>query len=127
MSSQEVRALLASRKSVKNALIGIELSLRGLLRNFGLKRGLEGPATVMLQNGWLKAWALRLAVLRGKKRATVALARRIAVVLHRMWRDGMESEAVVADVFVHSRLVAGTPEMHQPVHPVRVFQRSCLR
>ena len=24
---------------------------------------------------WLKAWALRLAVLRGKKRATVALAR----------------------------------------------------
>ncbi len=46
---------------------------------------------VMLQNGapnWLKAWALRLAVLRGKKRATVA--RRIAVVLHRMWRDGTE-------------------------------------
>ena len=37
---------------------------------------------------WLKAWALRLAVLRGRKRATVALARRIGVVLHRMWRDG---------------------------------------
>ena len=39
---------------------------------------------------WLKAWAQRLAKLRGKKRATVALARRIGVVLHRMWRDGAE-------------------------------------
>ena len=215
VSSQEVRALLTSRKSVQNALINLELSLRGVLRNFGLKlgrvskgrwearvreliagnamleaasepilraradlrrelMGLEkavrnlaredrvcrllmtmpgvghvvaltfkaavddperfrrskdvGPwagltpgrnqsgerdivgritkagdaglraalyqaATVMLSRGasnWLKAWALRLAVLRGKKRATVALARRIGVVLHRMWRDGAE-------------------------------------
>jgi transposase len=39
---------------------------------------------------WLKAWALRVAQRRGKKRATVALARRIGVVLHRMWRDGTE-------------------------------------
>ncbi len=215
VSSQEMRALLTSRKSVQNALINLELSLRGVLRNFGLKLGqvskgrwearvreliagnamleaasepilraradlrrelvgLErvvrnlaredrvcrllmtmpgvghivaltyksaiddperfrrskdvGPwvgltpgrnqsgerdivgritkagdaglraalyqvATVMLSRGapnWLKAWALRLAVLRGKKRATVALARRIGVVLHRMWRDGTE-------------------------------------
>ena len=215
VSSQEMRALLTSRKSVKNAIIDIELSLRGVLRNFGLKigavskgrwedrvreliagnamleaaaapilraraalrrelAGLEklvrnlavdnpvsrllmtmpgvgpvvaltlvsaiddpgrfrrskdvGPsvgltpgrnqsgerdivgqitragdaglrtalyqaATVMLNRGapnWLKAWALRLAVLRGGKRATVALARRIGVVLHRMWRDGTE-------------------------------------
>ena len=47
----------------------------------------------MLSRGspnWLKAWALRLAKLRGKKRATVALARPIGVVLHRMWRDGTE-------------------------------------
>ena len=213
VSSQEMRALLTSRKSVKDALINIELSLRGVLRNFGLKlgqvskgryearvreliagnamleaaaepilraraalrrelAGLEklarnlagddavcrllmtmpgvghvialtfksaiddpgrfrrskdvGPwvgltprrdqsgerdivggitkagdaglrtalyqaATVMLNHGgpnWLKAWALRVAKLRGKKRATIALARRIGVVLHRMWRDG---------------------------------------
>ena len=31
-----------------------------------------------------------ITVLRGKKRATVALARRIGVVLHRMWRDSTE-------------------------------------
>ena len=48
-------------------------------------------ATVMLNTAkpnWLMAWALRLAARRGKKRATVALARRICVVLHRMWKDG---------------------------------------
>ena len=37
-----------------------------------------------------EGWAQRLSKLRGKKRATVALARRIGVVLHRMWRDGTE-------------------------------------
>ena len=59
----------------------------------GLRTALYQAATVMLYRGapnWLKAWALRLAVLRGRKRATVALARRIGVVLHRMWRDGTE-------------------------------------
>ena len=59
----------------------------------GLRTTLYQAATVMLNRGapnWLKAWALRLAVLRGRKRATVALARRIGVVLHRMWRDGTE-------------------------------------
>ena len=59
----------------------------------GLRTALYQAATVMLNRGasnWLKAWALRLAVLCGKKRATIALARRIGVVLHRMWRYGTE-------------------------------------
>ena len=58
-----------------------------------LRAALYQAATVMLNHGgpnWLKAWAQRLTKLRGKKRATVALARRIGVVLHRMWRDGTE-------------------------------------
>jgi transposase len=38
----------------------------------------------------LKAWALRVAKLRGLKRAKVALARKLAVVLHRMWVDGTD-------------------------------------
>ena len=59
----------------------------------GLRAALYQAATVMLNHAgpnWLKAWAQRLTKLRGKKRATVALARRIGVVLHRMWRDGTE-------------------------------------
>ena len=39
VSSQEIRALLTSRKSVKDALVNMELSLRGVLRNFGMKLG----------------------------------------------------------------------------------------
>lgn len=36
----------------------------------------------------LKAWALGVAGRRGHKRAVVALARKLAVVMHRMWVDG---------------------------------------
>jgi transposase len=36
----------------------------------------------------LKAWALRVATRQGMKKAKVALARKLAVVMHRMWVDG---------------------------------------
>jgi transposase len=39
---------------------------------------------------WLKAWAMKIARHRGMKKATVALARRLAVILHRIWVDGSE-------------------------------------
>jgi transposase len=38
----------------------------------------------------LKAWALRVAGRQGMKKAKVALARKLAVVMHRMWLDGTE-------------------------------------
>jgi transposase len=38
----------------------------------------------------LKRWAMEVAKRRGMKRATVALARKLAVVLRRMWLDGSE-------------------------------------
>jgi transposase len=39
---------------------------------------------------WLKAWAMKIAARRGMQKATVALARRLAVVLHRMWVSGTD-------------------------------------
>jgi transposase len=39
---------------------------------------------------WLKAWAMKIARHRGMKKAIVALARRLAVVMHRIWVDGTE-------------------------------------
>jgi transposase len=39
---------------------------------------------------WLKAWAMAVAKRRGQRRAMVALARRLAVIMHRMWRDGTD-------------------------------------
>ena len=45
----------------------------------------EAAQSLLTQSGkwsWLKAWGMR--------RAIVAVARRLAVVLHRMWIDGTE-------------------------------------
>ena len=39
---------------------------------------------------WLKAWAMQIARRRGMKKAIVALARRLAVIMHRIWVDGAE-------------------------------------
>lgn len=39
---------------------------------------------------WLRTWAAKLARRRGAKRAMVALARRIAVILHRMQKDNTD-------------------------------------
>lgn len=39
---------------------------------------------------WLKAWAMNVAKRRGLRRAIVALARRLAVIMHRMWLDGTD-------------------------------------
>lgn len=50
-------------------------------------------ANTMLARGRfcsLKAWALKIRERRGYKRAKVALARKLAVVMHRMWIDGTE-------------------------------------
>ena len=37
---------------------------------------------------WVKRWGLEVAKRRGLRRATVAVARKLSVVLHRIWRDG---------------------------------------
>src|SRR5476651_2306654 len=39
---------------------------------------------------WLKVWAMQTARRRGMKKAIVALARRLAVIMHRIWVDGTE-------------------------------------
>ena len=36
----------------------------------------------------LKAWGMRLQRTKGRKRALVAVARKLAVILHVMWTDG---------------------------------------
>jgi transposase len=44
----------------------------------------------MPKNSALKAWGLQVAKRRGLQRAAVAVARKMAVILHRMWMDGTE-------------------------------------
>ncbi|MBS0411901.1 MAG: IS110 family transposase [Proteobacteria bacterium] len=44
----------------------------------------------------LKAWGLQVAVRRGKLRAYIAVARRLAVILHRMWVDETDFRSAAA-------------------------------
>jgi transposase len=59
-----------------------------------MRRLLFDSAHVMLTRtirwSWLKAWGMKIARHRGMKRAVVAVARRMAVIMHRMWADGTE-------------------------------------
>jgi transposase len=61
-----------------------------------LRRSLCQAATVMMHRGRstrLRTWAAQVARRRGSKRAMVALARRIGVILHRMWVDDADFRA----------------------------------
>ncbi len=64
----------------------------------GLRSALYQAAHIMLTRGgenWLKTWAQQLAEKCGNRRkAKVALARRIGVVLHRMWMDDTDFRSV---------------------------------
>ena len=52
---------------------------------------------------WLKAWAMKIARRRGMKKAIVALARRLAVIMHRIW--------VVADAGDHYIVASGEADL----------------
>ncbi len=56
VSAQEVRALLSARRAVQQGMIALEMSLRGLLRNFGLKVGTVSKGRFEAASGnWLTA------------------------------------------------------------------------
>jgi hypothetical protein len=53
----------------------------------------EAAQIVLVHMGkwsWLEAWGMKIARQRGVKKAIVALARRLAVIMHRIWVDGTE-------------------------------------
>ncbi len=57
-----------------------------------VRTALYEAASVMLSRtvrmSPLKSWAMPVAKRRGSKKARVALARKLGVILHRMWVDG---------------------------------------
>src|SRR5271165_6436833 len=74
-----------------------EINRSGAISKCGdemMRTMLYEAAQVMLTRtnkwSWLKAWAMQIARRRGMKKAIVALARRLAVILHRIWVDGTE-------------------------------------
>jgi transposase len=74
-----------------------ELDVTGSITKVGdrmVRTALYEAASVMLTRtvrfSPLKSWAMAVAARRGTKKARVALARKIAVILHRMWVDGTD-------------------------------------
>ena len=70
---------------VVNTFIGRDEMMRMMLY--------EAAQIVLVRSAkwsWLKAWAMKIARHRGMKKAIVALARRLAVIMHRIWVDGTE-------------------------------------
>jgi transposase len=72
-----------------------ELDVTGSITKVGdrmVRTALYEAASVMLTRtvrfSTLKAWGMAVAKRRGTKKARVALARKLAVILHRMWIDG---------------------------------------
>jgi transposase len=61
-----------------------------------VRRALYEAATVMMKRykgkSALKSWGLKLARTKCHAKAAVAVARRLAVIMHAMWRDGSEYE-----------------------------------
>ena len=69
---------------------------------------------------WLKAWAMQIARRRGMKKAIVALARRLAVIMHRIWIDGTEFRWTRDRPQQHENRAASNPiggklELHRAV------------
>ncbi len=75
-----------------------------------VRTALFEAATVMLtrstKTSRLKAWAMDLVKRRGTKRATVALARKLGVVLHRIWVDGSKFRFAQEDTAVPALISA---------------------
>jgi transposase len=67
----------------------ISLCGDGMMRTL-LFEAAQTMLTRVTRWSWLKAWATNVAKRRGAAKAVIALARRIAVILHRMWSDGTE-------------------------------------
>ena len=68
---------------------------RPLRHRIGMRAALFEAGLVLLTNPrirWspLKAWGVAVAKRRGMRKAVVAVARKLGIVLHRMWRDGAD-------------------------------------
>jgi transposase len=76
---------------------GSSIDVQGRISKAGdgdVRHALYEAANIMLTKfrgfSSLKAWGLKIAKKRGHRRACVAVARRLAVIMHAMWRDGSE-------------------------------------
>ncbi len=87
--------MAGSSRCIANRCQCGEIDISGHISKCGgslLRSHLFEAATVILsrysRTSALKVWGLKLAKHIGKRRAKVAVARKLAVIMHRMWADG---------------------------------------
>ncbi|WP_038937020.1 IS110 family transposase [Bradyrhizobium japonicum] len=93
-TSRGVGAVLGLTPIVKqsgesNRIGRVSLCGDGMLRSY-LYEAAQTLLTRVTKWSWLRAWAMNVAKRRGAQKAIIALARRLAVILHRVWSDGSE-------------------------------------
>jgi len=84
-----MRGLVAARAAVLAAVVAIDGDIRKMARASGACRRLMSIPGVEGQLK-LKAWALAIAKRSTMRKARIALARRLAIIMHAMLRPGTE-------------------------------------
>ncbi len=131
MASQEVRALLVGRKQLLGRLIDVELSIRGILRGFGLKVGavtrkgfearirelVTGQATLeRIAEAMLSARAALKAEYEKPHKAVLAIVREDAVCRRLMtvtYKSAMDDPSRIAKSKAAGALFGLTPKKYQ--------------
>jgi transposase len=80
---------ILNQSGESNRVGRISLCGDGMMRTL-LYEAAQVMLTRVTKWSWLKAWAMNVARRRGLQKAIVALARRLAVIMHRIWSDGTE-------------------------------------
>jgi transposase len=92
--SDRVAVVTASARSLPALMYSIDAGVISKCGDKLLRSYLYEAANVLLTRvaKWsaLKAWGVRLAKRSGIRKAKVAVARKLAVILHRMWIEGTE-------------------------------------
>ena len=92
-----------------------------------LRSYLDEAANVLLTRvaKWsaLKAWGVRLAKRSGLRKAKVAVARKLAVILHRMWIEGTEFKGLSKEAANQPARKAESPPTSQSDRPARTLAR----
>ena len=81
-----VEPLLIVRRALREQIVILHRRLLAIVRDDEVCRRM----LYSKKWSWLKAWAMQIVRRRGMKKAIVALARRLAVIMHRIWVDGTE-------------------------------------
>jgi transposase len=80
---------ILNQSGESNRVGRISLCGDGMMRTL-LYEAAQVMLTRVTKWSWLKAWAMNVARRRGLQKAIVTLARRLAVIMYRIWSDGTE-------------------------------------